>query len=300
MVEYSYDAWGNHTIKAYNKTIANANPFRYRSYFYDTDTGLYYLKTRYYDPEVGRFLNMDAVDYADPETLGGLNLYSYCNNNPVMYSDPTGEFVISSFLIALAITTVAITATGAVVGGISAAIKNEDVLTGIGNGALVGLMLAGSFSLIALGVGTPLAGGCLGSILVGAGVGSAFTLNANLNAQLSNSGFGSLDIGQSAKSWGIRLGVGALAGGAGHVFSSFFNYYGQQLCIALAGKTFLGLKISNILSGALLFNGGGLVGGLVGGYIGGSIINFIASDTNLQNQNIPMWIASIIKFIWNM
>ena len=54
VVEYSYDAWGNHTIKAYNKTVANANPFRYRSYFYDTDTGLYYLKTRYYDPEVGR------------------------------------------------------------------------------------------------------------------------------------------------------------------------------------------------------------------------------------------------------
>ena len=92
VVEYSYDAWGNHTIKAYNKTIANANPFRYRSYFYDTDTGLYYLKTRYYDPEVGRFLNMDAVDYADPETLGGLNLYSYCNNNPVMYIDPTGHY----------------------------------------------------------------------------------------------------------------------------------------------------------------------------------------------------------------
>ncbi len=54
VVEYSYDAWGNHTIKAYNKTVANANPFRYRSYFYDTDTRLYYLKTRYYDPEVGR------------------------------------------------------------------------------------------------------------------------------------------------------------------------------------------------------------------------------------------------------
>ena len=110
VVEYSYDAWGNHTIKAYNKTIANANPFRYRSYFYDTDTGLYYLKTRYYDPEVGRFLNMDAVDYADPETLGGLNLYAYCNNNPVMYIDPTGHFILQLVVSVISYVGVAIAA----------------------------------------------------------------------------------------------------------------------------------------------------------------------------------------------
>ena len=110
VVEYSYDAWGNHTIKAYNKTIANANPFRYRSYFYDTDTGLYYLKTRYYDPEVGRFINMDAVDYADPLTLGGLNLYSYCNNNPVIYIDPTGHFILQLVVSVISYVGVAIAA----------------------------------------------------------------------------------------------------------------------------------------------------------------------------------------------
>ncbi len=75
-------------------TIAFLNPFRYRGYYYDSDTRLYCLKTRYYDPEVGRFLNMDAVDYADPLTLGGLNLYGYCNNNPIMYVDPTRHFIL--------------------------------------------------------------------------------------------------------------------------------------------------------------------------------------------------------------
>ena len=95
MVKYTYDAWGNHTVSGSNLTLGNLTPFRYRSYFYDTETKLYYLKTRYYDPEVGRFINMDSVQYADLETINGLNLYAYCNNNPVMNEDPTGEFIIS-------------------------------------------------------------------------------------------------------------------------------------------------------------------------------------------------------------
>ena len=176
MVEYSYDAWGNHTIKAYNKTIANANPFRYRSYFYDTDTGLYYLKTRYYDPEVGRFINMDAVDYADPLTLGGLNLYAYCNNNPVMYIDPTGHEFISLLLIIAGIVG------GGVVNGLIAganAAEGESFgsafLGGFVNGVISGIGLALGLTVAAYG-GLPLlisggaiaasfgfAGGVLGS-----------------------------------------------------------------------------------------------------------------------------------------
>ena len=68
------------------------NPFRYRSYYYDTETELYYLQTRYYDPELGRFISQDSIEYADPETINGLNLYAYCGNNPVMNVDPTGTF----------------------------------------------------------------------------------------------------------------------------------------------------------------------------------------------------------------
>ena len=60
-------------------------------YNYDVETGLYYLHSRYYDPEVGRFISMDDIDYLDPETIGGTNLYAYCNNNPVMYVDPIGN-----------------------------------------------------------------------------------------------------------------------------------------------------------------------------------------------------------------
>ncbi|MCH5148148.1 MAG: RHS repeat-associated core domain-containing protein [Clostridiales bacterium] len=94
VVKYSYNAWGNHTITAGadHLPLPNANPFRYRSYYYDTETSFYYLKTRYYDPEVGRFINIDSIEYVDPETINGLNLYAYCGNNPVMNTDSDGHF----------------------------------------------------------------------------------------------------------------------------------------------------------------------------------------------------------------
>ncbi len=90
VASYEYNAWGEHSISG-NTTIGNLNPFRYRSYYYDTETGFYYLQTRYYDPVTCRFLNMDDIDYADPSSIGGLNLYAYCNNDPVNYIDPTGH-----------------------------------------------------------------------------------------------------------------------------------------------------------------------------------------------------------------
>ena len=98
VVQYNYDAWGNHkVVDASNNEITdtthigNLNPFRYRGYYYDCEIGLYFLKSRYYDPEVGRFLNMDSIEYADPETINGLNLYAYCGNNPIIAVDPYGN-----------------------------------------------------------------------------------------------------------------------------------------------------------------------------------------------------------------
>jgi RHS repeat-associated protein len=98
VARYVYDAWGNHKIyDANNNEVTSANhigyinPIRYRGYYFDVETNLYYLQTRYYDPETGRFLNSDAIEYLAPEQLGGLNLYAYCGNNPVMLYDPMGH-----------------------------------------------------------------------------------------------------------------------------------------------------------------------------------------------------------------
>ena len=73
--------------------IALKNPFRYRSYYYDTETGLYYLNSRYYDPETGRFINVDDISIINEsnDLLNGLNLFIYCSNNPVMLTDKNGQ-----------------------------------------------------------------------------------------------------------------------------------------------------------------------------------------------------------------
>ena len=99
--EYVYDAWGNLLEEPTNGVLL-ANPFRYRGYYYDTSIGLYYLNSRYYDPETGRFLNEDLVSYLEPETIGGINLYAYCLNDPVNNIDPSGHFV-ASLIISIAI-----------------------------------------------------------------------------------------------------------------------------------------------------------------------------------------------------
>ena len=106
VAKYVYDAWGNHVIVDGNGNdlasgVGVLNPFRYRGYYYDTETNLYYLQTRYYDPEVGRFLSQDDVSYLAPDNINGLNLYAYCANNPVMNVDPTGQFVLASFLLGM-------------------------------------------------------------------------------------------------------------------------------------------------------------------------------------------------------
>lgn len=103
IVSYAYDAWGKLLSVAGSAadTIGKKNPFRYRGYYYDTETGLYYLNSRYYDPDIGRFLNADG--YVTTGTgLLDVNMYAYCKNNPVNYSDPSGCLAIAGLLAAAA------------------------------------------------------------------------------------------------------------------------------------------------------------------------------------------------------
>ena len=90
VVTYTYDAWGK-LVKLEDTTansVGTQNPFRYRGYYYDTETSLYYLQSRYYDPDTGRFISADGQLN---EGVLGYNMFAYCENNPVNRADSTGE-----------------------------------------------------------------------------------------------------------------------------------------------------------------------------------------------------------------
>ena len=183
MVKYTYDAWGNHTITDYTEFgLGSINPFRYRSYYYDTETGLYYLKSRYYDPQTGRFINIDDISYLDPETIGGANLYTYCLNNPIKYVDPSGNSVIMSLICASIFLGIS-----AFISDVKTQLKNNGVdFDGVdwGRAINVGIVEAGLGFAFAVGVyylGPVLAaaeGAKWGTMMIMAGVSTAVSFGA--------------------------------------------------------------------------------------------------------------------------
>ena len=148
VAEYAYDAYGNYTIVSDTNNIGRYNPFRYRGYYWDNDLGLYYLMSRYYDPLTGRFINADSLEYLDPETIGGLNLYVYCKDNPIIYTDPAGTFITLTML-----TTAALVGAiaGAVIGGLFGAIKAASNGENVIAGAIAGV-IAGTIAGVGAGV----------------------------------------------------------------------------------------------------------------------------------------------------
>lgn len=115
VAKYEYDAWGNilsvtdsegNDVSANLSHIANINPFRYRSYYYDKETMLYYLGNRYYNPSWGRFINTDNIICANKDLIS-YNLYCYCSNNSISLIDANGNFALAGSLMKVAITVVA-------------------------------------------------------------------------------------------------------------------------------------------------------------------------------------------------
>ena len=104
VVSYEYGIWGDNTVitGTLADTIGNKNPLRYRSYYFDAETGFYYLQSRYYDPEVYRFINADGY-ISTGQDINCYNMFAYCGNDPVNKCDPNGRFFLTATICGAAI-----------------------------------------------------------------------------------------------------------------------------------------------------------------------------------------------------
>ena len=218
--EYIYSPWGE--IISAEGDLAEINPLRYRGYYYDSETGFYYLQSRYYDPENHRFINADTYASTDSSDAIACNMFAYCQNNPVMLGDENGE--IAGWLVRAIVGA----AVGAITGAISALVTGgsaKDVLSS----AAVGFVTGGIV-------------GATGSMKAGKIVGRAV-------ASAINGGY----TYYSARKAGASVGGAALAAGASAAIS-----YGTASLSALAGDDLLVGTVSDLnigLGGALTSSG---------------------------------------------
>ena len=200
LVTFTYDAYGNCSVSG-DASLASYCKIRYRGYYFDTETGLYWVQTRYYNPEWCRWISPDSIGYLDPESAHGLNLYAYCGNDPINYVDPSGHIAISiSILCGLALVGMGLT-----IGGV---VGDNNLITAIG------LTMVAVLALIS-GVGAIFSGATYLSIIGGvtavAGVGTGMFATAEYQEAFTGNNW-MLDAGMSEEWYnGLMLATAAIA-----------------------------------------------------------------------------------------
>ncbi len=209
VVKYGYDAYGNCKIDyTINSDLAHTNPIRYRSYYYDDETQLYWVSPRYYSPEICRWISPDSIEYLDIETVNGLNLYCYCGNDPINNIDPSGHFAVTTLII------LGLIGVGAVVGGTVAGVNcynngstGWELVGDILGGALIGGAIGGIVGYFAApGIAAMLSStGTIGGALAFAeGMGST-------GAGIAISSVGQLALAGAVTSVGLLSGITVMA-----------------------------------------------------------------------------------------
>ncbi len=226
--------------------IGNINPIRYRGYYYDVESNLYYLNTRYYDPQIGRFINADEITILDEtqSQIHGLNLYMYCGNNPVGMIDPSGRFFLALFFGALLATAIGMGAS-AVSQGVQYGWDNINV----GQVVIDGLFAGASVLLAATGISA------IASVAIGGVLGFAqYAIGSTLHGE-------EISLGGSLISVGLGM-IGGAFSGAGAKNSKMIAgkmtgraSQGMKALITTAGKYGSGsrqlISVSNLYKGSI-------------------------------------------------
>ena len=165
---YTYDAWGkltgildsggNNLInkQTTSTALANLNPLRYRGYYYDNETGFYYLQSRYYDPAVKRFINADSATATNVFDAIAYNMFAYCGNNPVVRTDASGNSWFSSLITAVAVVVVATVVAATVIasaGLVACAAVGVATSVGLSAGATAAVSTAATVGCYVVGGG---------------------------------------------------------------------------------------------------------------------------------------------------
>jgi len=239
--------YGNEVIISGTSLVLSMNPFRYRGYHFDSETGLYYLQSRYYDPQTGRFISPDAYSYLEPETVNGLNLYSYCNNNPVMNVDPSGHLVLSSFLIGLGIAALIGASAGAV--SYAAGVAITGILSGNWSwswgmffGSIIGGTVTGILDFVTGGMASGLAAGIneFLSTSIGMGLENAlgeanYSYDEIILSALWNAGASAIFAGITSQ---IKIPGVTGRGGLGQVSKQMYTKFRRGLIRSMSIRTF--------------------------------------------------------------
>ena len=251
VVQYTYDSWGKVLTVggALASTVGAANPIRYRGYYYDTETGLYYLVSRYYDPETGRFISPDVVAEEG-------NLYAYCVNDPVNRADDSGCLsIFGKRIVKLAVDVVATTtaaaitiATGGALLPIVAGVLSSTIINGVISAGIAALNGESEEDILEAGIDGLCDGFMWGGVfaLGGAILSSAVNFNSvskiymSTNKVTATSGF-------SVQSGNVRV---------YHALKGSQNYYGITNNLARRSREHSrnGIKIIECLDGSFSRN----------------------------------------------
>ncbi len=264
VVYYDYSAFGSvSTTGTLANTIGKYNPFRFKGYYYDVETKLYWVSSRYYSPELCRWISPDSIEYLDPESINGLNLYAYCGNDPVNRFDPTGHAFIS-VLVGLGIA--ALIGAGIGMASYTAGQLIDYAITGdfkwswggfFGStiGGAVGGMLA--YLLPYIGIGSAAVGAFFSGAATTAGtmIGQNITDNAGYSAMdiLFSSAitgvFSAVSVGVMSKIRipGLNAGRGSYSAVSSQMYTKFRNRTISRITMRTFGKMFAAEAYSGIV-----------------------------------------------------